>query len=109
MHLVPRTDEKVFAGEENATLTLDLLAGQRKNPIPTVVLKGWESRLAKADRLLSIVEIEAATNTKHGNRQLVEALQEFGYGDQAASRGEYFNAILHYASAYRLAANVVSQ
>ena len=108
-HLATKDGKNIFTGETDTALLLRTLMQQRNNGIAKSVLQEWIDRLVKADRLLAVVEIKAATNAGAAPKQLSNALKELTYGDQAARKQQYFLAILNYQNAWEQAAKLISR
>ena len=100
--------DDVFTLEADTVLLLNSLDRWGNAQIPKSILQGWIGRLVKADRLLAVVEIEAATNAGAGRRWVTRAMNELSSGDRAAGRQQYFAAILNYRDAWQQAARLVS-
>ncbi len=106
LHLAPAVGNNAFTANRAALSSLGMLSRQSGHPIPAAVLQGWQSRLAKVERILAYVEISRDTYAGVNRLALFKIWGEFSRGDQDAGATRYASAFEHYVTAYTMAASV---
>ena len=99
-HLQPKGGQKIFNEEKNAVNQLRVIMQQKDNSIPAAVLKSVIDRIVKSDRLLAVVEIQAAQASGAGAARIDEDNKELTKGDTDIAEGKYESGIEHYRNAW---------
>lgn len=108
MNLTAGNGKNVFNEEADAVQWLSIFMPQNQGTGAKMLLQRSIDRLVKVDRVLAVVQIQAATARGLSARQLSNASRELNQGDAAVARQQYVSAISHYQNAWNTALHLTS-